>query len=156
MRRTPGRPREMNSNSSSIWPSLAKFLRPCPSLSLLVTPMLHFTGRSSPIWRVAPGSFLLPRLQSSALRKRRKAAAGRDVAAPPYNSDPLSPVGHRRSTRIAVPTLFLARQSAMDAHIDAGSILATLAIQHARLALTIDSGHRGRRGQACVISPAPQ
>ena len=49
--------RGMNSNSSSIWPNSAKFLRPCPSLSLPRTPLLHFTGWSSPFWPIAPGSF---------------------------------------------------------------------------------------------------
>ena len=52
---------------------------PC-SLSLLVTSLLHFIGRSSPIWRLAPGSFLLPRLH---IRARRKA-----VKQPPDGTSP--------------------------------------------------------------------
>ena len=139
--------------------NLIKFDRNCSNpctLSLLVTPLLHFIGRSSPIWRLAPGSFFSVAPSMPRSQKRRESSRQRDVAAPPSYSDPFSPIGHRRSTRMAVPTPFLARQSAMVARVDAGSILATSAIPHARLALTIDSGHRGPRIHACITSPAPQ
>ena len=154
--RTSSRPRAWDSKFEI---NLIEFGRNCSnpcSLSLLVTPLLHFIGRSSPIWRLAPGSFfsLAPSMPRS--QKRRESSRRRDVAAPPSYSDPFSPVGHRRSTRIAAPTPFLARQSSTDAHVDTGPMLATSATHHAGLTLTVDSGHREPRRHACITSPAPQ